>query len=72
MRSSDLNTLEDGTMTSAPALEELILNNTVIDDDAAPYISACTDLRTLEVAGTKFTRQISSRCCSLYGIDLWF
>jgi hypothetical protein len=36
-------------------LEILILNNTAIDDDSVPFISSCTRLKSLEVAGTKFT-----------------
>ncbi|KAI0078943.1 RNI-like protein [Panus rudis PR-1116 ss-1] len=38
-----------------PRLRTLILNNTSVGDDAAPYISACSELNTLELAGTKFS-----------------
>ena len=40
---------------SQPRLEELALNNTGIDDDAAPYLACCSSLVVLEVAGTKMT-----------------
>lgn len=36
-------------------LRHLLLNGTGIDDAAAPYISTCKSLRTLEVGGTKIT-----------------
>ncbi|KAJ7102203.1 RNI-like protein [Mycena belliarum] len=36
-------------------LESLILNNTGINDDAAPFLSACPELARLEVAETKMT-----------------
>ncbi|KAK2461773.1 hypothetical protein APHAL10511_006236 [Amanita phalloides] len=38
------------------AVETLVLNNTGVDDEAGIYISACKHLRTLAVAGTRFTR----------------
>lgn len=41
---------------SPPKLEELALNNTGIDDDAAPFLACCSSLVVLEVAGTKLTR----------------
>jgi len=40
---------------SPPRLEELVLNNTGIDDNAAPYLACCSSLVVLEVAGTKLT-----------------
>lgn len=36
-------------------LEELALNNTGIDDDAAQFLACCSSLVVLEVAGTKLT-----------------
>ena len=36
-------------------LETLILNNTGIDDAAAPSIGTCLSLETLAVAGTRMT-----------------
>lgn len=39
-------------------LRELLLNNTGIDDAAAPYISTCKSLQTLEVGGTKLTSKL--------------
>lgn len=44
-------TVHDGP----PRLEELALNNTGIDDHAAPYLACCSSLVVLEVAGTKLT-----------------
>lgn len=38
-----------------PRLEQLILNNTGVDDDAAPYLACCSNLVVLELAGTKMS-----------------
>ena len=38
-----------------PRLEMLVLNNTGIDDEAAVFISACSSIETLGVAGTRMT-----------------
>jgi Leucine-rich repeat (LRR) protein len=38
-----------------PRLEQLILNNTGVDDDAAPYLACCSNLVVLELAGTKIS-----------------
>ncbi|KAJ6519547.1 RNI-like protein [Mycena sanguinolenta] len=38
-----------------PPLETLILNHTGIDDEAAPYLAACSNLAWLEVSETKMT-----------------
>ena len=38
-------------------LETLILNNTGIDDEAAIYLGSCVELGTLELAGTRVTRE---------------
>lgn len=37
------------------SLNTLLLNNTRIDDDATPFLAGCTNLISLEVAGTKLT-----------------
>ncbi len=57
LRSSDLEGLAhpDGVDEGPPRLMQLNLNNTAVDDTAAPYISACIHLQTLELAGTKFS-----------------
>ncbi|CAL1695972.1 unnamed protein product [Somion occarium] len=56
LRSSDLEGLPpDLAGEDSPRLKTLILNNTSIDDTAAPYLSSCTCLETLELAGTKVT-----------------
>lgn len=39
----------------------LNMNNTSVDDTAAPFISSCTPLQTLELAGTKFSSMYSTR-----------
>lgn len=39
-------------------LRELALNNTGIDDTAAPFISTCKSLQTLEVGSTKLTGKL--------------
>lgn len=38
-----------------PRLEQLILNNTGVDDDATPYLACCSNLVVLELAGTKIS-----------------
>ncbi|KAI0732332.1 RNI-like protein [Fomitopsis betulina] len=55
IRSSDLEGLPQESAGDGHArVEILLLNNTSVDDDAAPYISAC-DLENLAVSGTKLT-----------------
>jgi hypothetical protein len=49
-----------------PRLEQLILNNTGVDDDAAPYLACCSNLVVLELAGTK----ISSKWAYYRGVWL--
>ena len=43
-------------------MQELLLNNTGIDDAAAPFISTCKSLQTLEVGSTKLTSKFSHMC----------
>jgi hypothetical protein len=38
-----------------PRLENLVIDNTDVGDEAVPFIGACQDLRTMSAAGTKFT-----------------
>lgn len=45
-----------------PRLEQLILNNTGVDDDATPYLACCPNLVVLELAGTKIS---SKQTCYL-------
>lgn len=62
LRSLDLSGLLNPNGDFAPSeLRTLILNNTGIDDDAAPFISSCPHLVTLEVSGTKMTRELARR-----------
>lgn len=56
LRSVELSSLIPETVEQGPSqLRRLILNHTNVDDDAAPFLSSCSLLETLEVAGTKFT-----------------
>lgn len=56
LRSSDLiGLMPTDAIHDLSVIEMLILNNTGIDDDVAPYIASCPLLRTLEVAGTRVT-----------------
>ncbi|KAI0801330.1 hypothetical protein C8Q74DRAFT_1364950 [Fomes fomentarius] len=57
LRSADLEGLAhpDGVDEGPPQLMHLNMNNTSVDDTAAPFISSCTHLQTLELAGTKFS-----------------
>ncbi|KAI0374236.1 RNI-like protein [Pilatotrama ljubarskyi] len=76
LRSSDLEGLAhpDGPDEGPPQLVHLNLNNTSVDDTAAPYISACVRLQTLELASTKFTSAglfpIIDACERLEKLDL--
>ncbi|KAI0735233.1 hypothetical protein C8Q76DRAFT_276228 [Earliella scabrosa] len=54
-----------------PRLTHLNLNNTSVDDTAAPYISACTHLQTLELAGTKFSSTCFPRSGRPAAFFLW-
>lgn len=63
LRSSDLQHLAPADMADAEcSLRELLLNRTSIDDDAALYISCCSSLEILEVAGTRLS---SASCCAV-------
>lgn len=75
LRSSDLQGLLPETSEDGPSnLQVLILNNTTVDDDAAPYISSCPSLETLAVGGTRFTSAglfpIIDACTKLQKLDL--
>lgn len=60
LKSADLEPLFPSEFyPSVSPLRTLILNNTGIGDDAAPFIGSCEQLETLEVASTKFTSAIS-------------
>lgn len=59
IRSSDLEgLLQESAEDGPPKIQVFLLNNTSVDDDAAPYISACNDLENLAVSGTKFTSKL--------------
>ncbi|KAL4069508.1 RNI-like protein [Scleroderma citrinum] len=57
-----------------PLLEELILNHTSIDDEAAPYLSCCSSLVSLKLVGAKITSTglfpIIDACPRLEQLDL--
>jgi hypothetical protein len=56
LKSSDLEPLfPSESDPSISPLQVLILNNTGIGDDAAPYVGSCEELETLGVASTRFT-----------------
>ncbi|KAH9835617.1 RNI-like protein [Rhodofomes roseus] len=74
-RSAELKGLLQETVADGPPkIQVLLLNNTTVDDDAAPFISACTDLENLAVAGTRFTSAglfpIIDACPRLQKLDL--
>ncbi|KAF8844096.1 RNI-like protein [Paxillus ammoniavirescens] len=75
LRSQDLSGLMSDTINEGPPrLEELVLNHTGIDDEAAPFLSCCSSLVALEVAGTKLTSSgvftIVDACVQLEKLDL--
>ncbi|KAL1952016.1 hypothetical protein VTO73DRAFT_1165 [Trametes versicolor] len=77
LRSSDLEGLAqpDIDLGEGPSqLLHLNLNNSSVDDTAAPYISSCVHLQTLELASTKFTSAglfpIIDACGHLEKLDL--
>ena len=62
---------------STSPLQVLILNNTSVGDDAAPFIGSCGDLETLGVASTKFTSAVTVQpaaiCISAdYRLSRWY
>lgn len=60
LKSLDLECLlPSASDPSTSPLQVLILNNTGIGDDAAPYIGSCEELETLGVASTKFTSRVT-------------
>lgn len=42
---------------SPPRLEQLILNNTGVDDEVTPYLACCSNLEVLELAGTRISSE---------------
>ncbi|KAK0246050.1 RNI-like protein [Armillaria nabsnona] len=75
LRSSDLAGLMPTFEDDEPsALQTLMLNNTGVDDEVAPFISCCPELATLELAGTKITNDglfpIIDACTKLVNLDL--
>ncbi|PFH54649.1 hypothetical protein AMATHDRAFT_185367 [Amanita thiersii Skay4041] len=75
LHSADLAGLLTNTgCQEEPSLEVFNLNNTGVDDEAGIYISSCIHLRSLYVAGTRFTRSglfpILDVCPSLKNLDL--
>lgn len=65
--------LSDGDKPNSP-LETLVLSNTAVDDEAATYIASCPALSTLDLSGTKFTRdgviRVIDGCSRLEKLDL--
>ena len=51
--------LPDTVEKGPPQLRTLVLKLTGVDDEAAPFISSCTYLETLDVSSTKFTSRSS-------------
>jgi len=75
LKSSDLESLfPTESDPSASPLQVLILNNTGIGDDAAPFIGSCEELETLGAASTKFTTDgvfaIIGSCKKLQNLDV--
>ncbi|KAF9654328.1 RNI-like protein [Thelephora ganbajun] len=75
LKSSDLEPLFPSEFDpSTSPLQVLILNNTGIGDDAAPFIGSCEELETLGVASTKFTTSgifaIIELCKKLQNLDV--
>jgi len=67
LKSSDLEPLFPSVPDpSVSPLQVLILNNTGIGDDAAPFIGTCEELETLGVASTKFTSAVTVRSLAIY------
>ncbi|KAF5382968.1 hypothetical protein D9757_006365 [Collybiopsis confluens] len=58
LRSGALAGLVPDEGMASCAVENLVLNNTGIDDEAGVYIACCPNLVTLEVEGTKLTSEV--------------
>ncbi|KAI6136788.1 hypothetical protein F5141DRAFT_1076651 [Pisolithus sp. B1] len=74
LKSGDMCGLMGETSEDPPRLEELSLNHTGVDDEAAPYLSRCSSLVSLRLAGTKITSAglfpIIDACPKLEQVDL--
>ncbi|KAI6044994.1 hypothetical protein EDC04DRAFT_2637950 [Pisolithus marmoratus] len=75
LRSEDLcGLMAETSEEDPPRLQELNLNHTGVGDEAAPYISCCPSLASLELAGTKITSAglfpIIDACPKLKQLDL--
>jgi hypothetical protein len=67
LRSADFEGLiADDAETAPPALQVLLIDNTDIDDDVVPFLSACKSLRTLSAGGTKFTSESYVHLCDVH------
>ncbi|KAG1755094.1 RNI-like protein [Suillus paluster] len=57
-----------------PRLEQLILNNTGVDGEAAPYLACCSELVVLELASTKINSaglfSVIDTCSKLRSLNL--
>lgn len=60
LKSSDLESLfpSESDPSTSP-LQVLVLNNTGVGDEAAPFIGSCEGLEELGVASTKFTSMVA-------------
>lgn len=54
----------DEPSAGPPQLVHLNLNNTAVDDTAAPSLSSCVHLQTLKLANTKFTSAYPPLSCT--------
>ncbi|KAL4250557.1 Leucine-rich repeat domain superfamily protein [Abortiporus biennis] len=75
LKSSDLSGLLIDDIELEPSkLQELVLNNTGVNDEVAPYISACPNLQTLELGSTKISEEglftIIDSCSQLSRLNL--
>lgn len=62
--------MAEASGSGPPRLEELILNHTGIDDEAAPYLSCCSSLSSLRLVGTRITSQFCP--FKLFNSDMFF
>ncbi|KAI5991631.1 hypothetical protein EDD15DRAFT_2448516, partial [Pisolithus albus] len=74
LRSRDMCGLMGEASEDPPRLEDLGLNHTGVDDEAAPYLSRCSSLVSLRLAGTRITSvglfPIIDACPKLEQLDL--